>query len=88
MLAKQKPSSKVFTACENFLRGVSKVDEDEGALNQVWAAAGVKKDGLVNGGFYEPVGVLGDHKLDKTAKDEGLAKRLWEWTEDALDKIK
>ncbi|KAH9223654.1 hypothetical protein DL95DRAFT_283656 [Leptodontidium sp. 2 PMI_412] len=60
----------------------------EGVLNQVWAVAGVKKEGLVNGGYYEPVGVLCDHKLNKTAKDEGLAKRLWEWTEEALDKIK
>ncbi|KAH7356578.1 hypothetical protein BKA65DRAFT_494982 [Rhexocercosporidium sp. MPI-PUGE-AT-0058] len=87
MLAGQKPSSKVFMTIENLLMGVSKVDEDEGALNQVWAAAGVKKDGLVNGGYYEPVGVLCDYKLNKTAKNEGLAKTLWEWTEEALDKI-
>lgn len=88
MLAGQKPSSRVFMTIENFLTSVSKVREDEGVLNQVWAVAGVKKEGLVNGGYYEPVGVLCDHKLNKTAKDEGLAKRLWEWTEEALDKIK
>ncbi|KAG4433426.1 hypothetical protein IFR05_011091 [Cadophora sp. M221] len=87
MLAGQKPSSRVFMTIENFLTGVSKVKEDEGVLNQVWAAAGVKKEGLVNGGYYEPVGVLCDYKLDKTAKDEELARKLWEWTEEALDKI-
>ncbi|KAL2822610.1 retinol dehydrogenase 11 [Aspergillus granulosus] len=55
---------------------------EEGAWNQLWAAT-TKKENLVNGAFYEPVGVLST-KLDKAAKDEALAKRLWEWTEEAL----
>lgn len=53
----------------------------------MWAAAGAKRSELVNGGYYEPVGVLCNDKLNSTAKDEGLAERLWEWTEEALDKV-
>lgn len=111
MLAGQKPSSTAFMTIENWFRGVSKVAEDEGALNQVrisisslptpipedlvlicvsrkiWAAAGAKKSELVTGGYYEPVGVLCNNKLNSTAKDEGLAKKLWEWTEEALEKV-
>ncbi|KAH7407822.1 hypothetical protein BKA64DRAFT_667470 [Cadophora sp. MPI-SDFR-AT-0126] len=87
MLAGQKPSSTAFMTIENWFRGVSKVAEDEGALNQIWAAAGAKKSELVTGGYYEPVGVLCNNKLNSTAKDEGLAKKLWEWTEEALEKV-
>jgi len=31
--------------------------------------------------------VLCNDKLNTTAKDEGLAERLWEWTEEVLDKV-
>lgn len=55
---------------------------EEGAYNQLWAVS-TPKDGLRNGWFYEPVGVL-SNKLDKVAKDEGLAEKLWEWTDEAL----
>lgn len=54
---------------------------EEGAYNQLWAAS-VPKEGLQNGSFYEPVGVTS--KLDKAAKDEVLAKKLWEWTDEAI----
>lgn len=47
-------------------------------------AVGMPKDEVVNGGFYRPVGVLSNQKLDKVAKSEDLAKELWEWTEAAL----
>ncbi|GFF81891.1 hypothetical protein CNMCM6936_006625 [Aspergillus lentulus] len=53
----------------------------EGAYNQLWAATASKEE-LVNGGFYEPVGVPG--KLYRAAGDDALAGRLWEWTEEAL----
>ena len=53
----------------------------------MWAAAGAKKSELVIGGYYEPVGVLCNDKLNSTAQDEVLAERLWEWTEEALDKV-
>lgn len=58
---------------------------EEGVHSQLYAAAGAKKEGLVNGGFYMPVGVLANGKLDKVAKSERLATDLWEWTEKALE---
>lgn len=56
---------------------------EEGAFNQVWAAT-TPREKLENGMYYEPVGKLAWKRLDKTAKDEGLAKKLWEWTEEEL----
>lgn len=56
----------------------------EGAYNQLWAAT-AEKQKVVNGSFYEPVGVLSG-KLDKAAKSEQLAGELWEWTENELKK--
>jgi NAD(P)-dependent dehydrogenase (short-subunit alcohol dehydrogenase family) len=58
------------------------VTPEEGIKNQLWAATS-GKDGIRNGAFYEPVGVLSTG-LDKTSKDDGLAKRLWEWTDEVL----
>jgi NAD(P)-dependent dehydrogenase (short-subunit alcohol dehydrogenase family) len=55
----------------------------EGAFNQTWAAT-VNKAEIHNGGYYEPVGKLEDRKLDETARDDKLAERLWDWTEEAL----
>ncbi|KAK2755482.1 putative secondary metabolism biosynthetic enzyme [Arachnomyces sp. PD_36] len=55
---------------------------EEGAYQQLWAATTAKSH-LKNGQFYEPVGIL-SNGLDKTAKDEALAKKLWEWTDEAL----
>ncbi|KAJ5689230.1 Short-chain dehydrogenase/reductase SDR [Penicillium macrosclerotiorum] len=55
---------------------------EEGAHNQLWAST-VAKDTLQNGQFYEPLGVLST-KLDKASQDAALAKRLWDWTEEAL----
>ncbi|KAL0572335.1 hypothetical protein V5O48_009625 [Marasmius crinis-equi] len=45
--------------------------------SQMWAST-TEKGNLVNGGYYEPVGVLTE--AAKVASDEELAKRLWEWT--------
>ncbi|KAJ5614185.1 hypothetical protein N7528_007839 [Penicillium herquei] len=61
------------------------VRPEKGVLNQLWAATRPKEE-LKNGGFYNPVGKLGDSGLMRCAKDpKGVhAKRLWEWTEDAL----
>ncbi|KAL3495797.1 retinol dehydrogenase 11 [Aspergillus germanicus] len=58
------------------------VTPEEGIRNQLWAATS-GKDGISNGAFYEPVGNLSTG-LDKTSKDDGLAKRLWEWTDEVL----
>ncbi|KAF1917546.1 retinol dehydrogenase 14 [Ampelomyces quisqualis] len=60
------------------------LDEKQGAYNQTWAAT-TKKEDLVSGGYYEPVGrktVPGT----KAGRDEGLARELWEWTEGELER--
>ncbi|KAJ7642769.1 oxidoreductase [Mycena polygramma] len=58
------------------------VAPEEGALTQLWAAT-VNKAELVNGGYYEPVGVLGKH--NPLSSDQKLAKELWDWTEKELE---
>ncbi|KAF2204416.1 dehydrogenase with different specificitie [Delitschia confertaspora ATCC 74209] len=52
-----------------------------GAKIQLWAAM-ARKEELVNGGFYEPVGEVG--RTTEQSRDERLAERLWEWTEREL----
>lgn len=54
-----------------------------GALNQTWAAT-TSKEGLVNGEFYTPVGKTGAGS--KASKDQGLGKKLWEYTEEEFAK--
>jgi NAD(P)-dependent dehydrogenase (short-subunit alcohol dehydrogenase family) len=51
----------------------------QGACNQLWAAAGAKKQDLVNGGYYVPIGNLKHH--NKYAQSEEMGRRLWEWSE-------
>lgn len=48
-----------------------------GTLNQLWAAAGKRKE-LVSGSYYNPVGSMSQGS--KHAKDAGLAEALWDWT--------
>lgn len=48
-----------------------------GAMNQLWAA-GAKRELLVNGNYYVPIGV---HANTQYASDADLGKKLWEWTE-------
>jgi hypothetical protein len=43
-------------------------------------AAGPKKDELVNGGYYMPIGRFSDDRLDKTSKSPKLAEDLWTFT--------
>ncbi|KAF7361616.1 Short-chain dehydrogenase reductase family [Mycena venus] len=57
------------------------VAPDEGAHTQLWAAT-VNKSELVNGGYYEPVGVQG--QTTKQSMDTKLAEELWNWTEKEL----
>lgn len=63
------------------------MDEDQGRLSQLWAAAGAKRDELEDGGFYMPVGRLSNDRLDKTAKSLELSKKLWTFTQDVLSKF-
>lgn len=58
-----------------------------GAHNQLWAAAGARKDELQNGAYYTPVGKLeGRNSGNKHAKDQEAGKALWEWTEAEIAK--
>jgi NAD(P)-dependent dehydrogenase (short-subunit alcohol dehydrogenase family) len=53
----------------------------QGALNQLWAAT---NDEVENGSYYNPVG---SKSMGSTyARDEELARKLWDWTEAELDK--
>ena len=52
-----------------------------GAFNQLWAAAGAKKEELSNGGYYTPVGKL---RNNKWSTDADAGRQLWEWTEKEL----
>ena len=59
----------------------------QGCWNQVFCAAVAKKEELVNGGFYYPVGVHSPGKLDAAAGDAELAGRLYEWTQRVLERF-
>lgn len=56
-----------------------------GTLNQLWAAAGARKDELVNGAYYTPVGHR--NKGNRFVVDGVLAKRVWEWTEKEVERL-
>lgn len=79
------PMRKAFVYGANWMLGGGVVDESIGRLNQLWAAAGAKRDELVNGAYYKPVGVQG--KLNKTAMSEELGRELWSWTDEMLAKV-
>ncbi|OJD18453.1 hypothetical protein AJ78_01509 [Emergomyces pasteurianus Ep9510] len=51
--------------------------EEEGALNHLWAA-GVAREELTNGAYYEPVGVWAKNWF---AEDEEVGEGLWRWAE-------
>lgn len=76
---------KAFVYGANSLKGIDMMTEERGRMSQLWVAAGAKKFDLVNGGFYRPVGVLSNGKLDSIAKSEEFAKVLWEWTDKVLE---
>ncbi|KAH9908216.1 NAD(P)-binding protein [Xylariomycetidae sp. FL2044] len=87
LLNNLSPVRRSFTYWANMIQGIRFVDEQQGCLNQVWAAAGARRSQLVNGAFYMPIGVLSNEKLDRTAKDVNLAGELWEWTSNVLEKF-
>ncbi|KAF2639335.1 NAD(P)-binding protein [Massarina eburnea CBS 473.64] len=59
------------------------LDTKGGALNQTWAAVAPKEE-VENGALYFPVGKKNGGSA--YARDQGLAKKLWEWTEEELGK--
>lgn len=56
---------------------------EEGHYHQCWAATCSTSD-LVNGEYYEPIGVIGK-RTTKNARDTKLAAKLWEWTQKKLE---
>ncbi|KAI5288642.1 hypothetical protein KEM54_005043 [Ascosphaera aggregata] len=56
--------------------------ERQGAYSQLWVA-GVKKEKLQNGGYYNPVGVLSSNWF---AENDEVRKVLWKWAEQEVKK--
>ncbi|MCJ1387300.1 hypothetical protein MMC18_000141 [Xylographa bjoerkii] len=55
----------------------------EGAKNQLWAAT-TKKEDLQSGAYYKPIASLS--KGSGNAQNATLAKTLWDWTQEELEK--
>jgi hypothetical protein len=81
------PGRKAFTYGVNWLMGVSLIPPEKGCLNQLWLATGSERKEVVNGAFYNPVGVLSNDNLDSVAKSEKFASELWRWTNEVLDHV-
>lgn len=67
------------SAALKFVKGFITVGVGEGTLTSLWAATSPDAE---SGVFYHPVGVTG--KDTKLAKDEGVCRRLWDFTEKEL----
>ncbi|KAL4953684.1 hypothetical protein BDW69DRAFT_205697 [Aspergillus filifer] len=52
---------------------------EQGVKNQLWASVSSE---IKTGWYYEPVGISGSES--ELARDEALARGLWEWTEEEL----
>jgi NAD(P)-dependent dehydrogenase (short-subunit alcohol dehydrogenase family) len=78
---------KYFTRWTCKLQGTPIVEPHEGAYNQLWCAAGAKKEELRNGGFYRPIGRDDTDILKGEGANAELAQRLWVWTEEILAKF-
>jgi retinol dehydrogenase-12 len=81
-----QPFGKSLGVVGSVLTAVTKpflTSVEQGARNQVWATVG--KD-VESGEWYAPVGVKGTVKVRGTdlARDDELARKLWEWTEEEL----
>lgn len=55
-------------------------DAESGSRNQLWASV---SDDVVSGQYYVPVGVCGKGRAP--VKDDDLARRLWDWTEEQFE---
>lgn len=58
---------------------------ESGARNQLWAATAPKGD-IKSGEMYFPVGDLTGGRRGPYYNDDALAKKLWDWTEEELEK--
>lgn len=82
MVAGMRLCDRVVTRLLAWSAGSGFVKAEDGARNQIWAATALKGE-MENGGMYEPVAVL-EKNLPAPAKDEKLAEKLWEWTEEEI----
>ncbi|KAI0403437.1 putative short-chain dehydrogenase [Xylaria palmicola] len=80
-------TEKALVYIPNLLMGVPLIEEKQGCLSQLWVAAGAKRDQLVNGAYYRPVGVLSNSELDEVAKSQEFANKLWTWTDEAISRV-
>jgi NAD(P)-dependent dehydrogenase (short-subunit alcohol dehydrogenase family) len=91
MITDMATGPRYFNATACWLAGVKFMEPHQGAWSQLWCSAGAKKEELRNGGFYRPVGrdcwVEKEKPMTKLSKDEDLAKRLWNWTEEVLERF-
>ncbi|CAI6088318.1 unnamed protein product [Clonostachys chloroleuca] len=74
--------AKFYSYGRHWLRGESILSPHQGSLNSLWVAAGAERNNLVNGAYYEPIGVL--RKPDGLPSSEEFAKRVWTWTDGVL----
>ncbi|KAI1136476.1 NAD(P)-binding protein [Hypoxylon sp. FL0543] len=57
---------------------------EEGTFNHLWAVS-APRNSIKQGAFYEPVGVLSSEEA-AVAKEKKFADKLWEYTEEELEK--
>lgn len=65
-----------------WFKNVPQFSAEQGALNQLWAAAGAERSALINGAYYTPIGVV--EQLDEVAQSQEFATKLWDWTNEVL----
>ena len=58
---------------------------EQGPYNQLWAAT-APREKILNGEYYEPIGVVGV-RTTRQARDKELGRKLWDWTQDALSAV-
>lgn len=77
-------SSRLSNIALGLIQPLLFMDVPHGAQNQLWAAAGSKREEVKDGAYYTPVGKL--QGGNKWANDVTAGKTLWEWTESELAK--
>jgi NAD(P)-dependent dehydrogenase (short-subunit alcohol dehydrogenase family) len=82
----QNEGSAIFRYGIQFMNKLFFTKLENGAHNQLWAAT-APKDKVESGNYYTPVGKkAGGSYMTGYARDEKLADKLWEWTEEELKK--
>ncbi|KAI9883881.1 MAG: hypothetical protein M1823_004346 [Watsoniomyces obsoletus] len=79
----RESSGSWFKFLESRFAGYVYTDISTGTKNQLWAAT-VHKEKLENGAYYIPIGKK--NPGSRWARDENMAKRLWEWSEEQVKK--